>query len=210
MRRAEAHGQELLEANALLVLQAFANRASADLAANGIDQDAHVYATLASSYQRIGNARAGDVANEEVAHEKDVALRRVNGLHHGRVGLIPIVQKRDAIVSEQRPACHASGKLQKDQHRLFHVGIRVTQFGDRAFVAFQHATAGEQPARLPFTGAGLDAIHSKGPIEEGADEGQQQAREQPAKLRSWIALEQECMACRTHCQSRSKSQTSDK
>lgn len=144
-----------------------------------VDQHPHLHAALMSPAQRIDELRPDALAVEDVRGQGDAVPRRFDGGEHGRVGLLAIDKRLDAVAAGQRLAGGASHQVgQTGKRRRYSLGHR-----GREVLPNSRICPREEPPRPP-----LVTVDAEQPIQQRTAQRQQGDQQYPQRGRSRLTL----------------------
>ena len=169
-------------------LPGFAQRI--DGAAEAVHQQAHVHAAPGGMAQGLGKAFAHAAATEDVGGKEDLLAGPVDGVQHGRVGLVAVAQGQDAVAAAQGLARQAAAQdLQGPFLRRCDGRAVADDFGMMGVVGFDGGHLAHEAGRQAFGTADAEQA-----VQHDADTGQKKDRHDPAQRRARIALVEQGMA----------------
>ncbi len=160
--------------------------------ADVVNEDAHFDAARDGVAEGVGEAEAGGVVVEDVGAEGDAAGRLCDGVEHGGIGLVAILEGCDAVAIEERgPADAVDGEGE---------GCEVLVFGGEGGggegVFFVARFEGGWSAAAEMRGAALNAVDAEENVEHGAHDGEEKDQADPGGRGAGVALVENGVACR--------------
>ena len=181
-RRVQRHRVEAGELQATL-LQHRADAPGAQPFPHAVDDDLHFHAPVAGGAQGLDELRTGGVPVEQIRAQQHLALRLPDGLQHGRVERLAVLQNQHFVAAGQALAHHVlahqrQGPVLRARGRR-HCARRVLgQLG--------HVVAARR---------GVHAVDAEDQVEDGPGQRQAHAHGNPAEGGAGVALVEQGVGC---------------